>query len=44
MADCFPDIIGVVWIPQDLFGNKFLFSNSDFPFYFLSKIPVGSPG
>ena len=43
MKNCFPDIIGTAWIPQDLFGKKVLFSNSNFPFYFLSKIPVGSP-
>ena len=27
MANCFPDIIGVVWIPLNQLGNKFLFSN-----------------
>lgn len=29
MANCFSDIIGVVWIPLDQLGNKFLFSNSN---------------
>ena len=29
MTNCFPDIIGVVWIPLDLFGDKFLLSNSN---------------
>jgi len=43
MVKCFPDIIGVVWIPLDQLGNKFLFSNSNILLYFLCKLPEGSP-
>ena len=45
MADSFPYItmIGVVLVSLNLFGDKLSFSNSNFPFNFISEVPVGSP-